>query len=75
MFGHVFVRMRCLPDGLSSDNAVDFMHAFATPSRELRLASEMPLLYLLQMPWLYLLEMPSLYLLANKDVHSLVSVA
>ena len=34
----VSVRMRCLTDGLSSDNAVDFMHAFATASRELRLA-------------------------------------
>ena len=34
----VSVRMRCLTDGLSSDNTVDFMHAFATPSRELRLA-------------------------------------
>ena len=28
-----------------------------------------------EIPLLYLLEMPSLYLLANKDVHSLVSVA
>ena len=34
----VSVRMRCLTDGLSSDNTVDFMHAFATPSRELWLA-------------------------------------